>query len=51
VAVYLGLLISYQFNTAAGSTIVLTSTLIFFIIFAIQNLRARPAPRAEAAHQ
>ncbi|MEI8308793.1 MAG: metal ABC transporter permease [Chloroflexales bacterium] len=47
-AVYLGLLISYHFNTAAGSTIVLSSTLIFFVIFAVQNLRARPAPRMEA---
>jgi ABC-type Mn2+/Zn2+ transport system permease subunit len=47
-AVYLGLLISYHFNTAAGSTIVLASTLIFFLVFAVQNLRARPAPRAEA---
>jgi ABC-type Mn2+/Zn2+ transport system permease subunit len=46
VAVYLGLLLSYHFNLAAGSTIVLVSTLIFFATFTVQNLRARRAPQA-----
>lgn len=40
-SVYLGLLASYHFNIAAGSTIVLVSTLIFFVVFAVQNLRLR----------
>ncbi len=40
-SVYLGLLASYHFNLAAGSTVVLVSTLIFFVIFAGQNLRLR----------
>ena len=38
-SVYLGLLASYHFNIAAGSMIVLVSTLIFFVVFTIQNLR------------
>jgi ABC-type Mn2+/Zn2+ transport system permease subunit len=42
-SVYLGLLASYHFNTAAGATIVLVSTLCFFLIFTVQNLRAGPA--------
>jgi ABC-type Mn2+/Zn2+ transport system permease subunit len=45
-SVYLGLLLSYHLNIAAGSAIVLVSTLIFFIVFTIQNLRARPGPKA-----
>jgi len=39
-AVYFGLLISYYFDLAAGASIVLVSTLIFFIVFTIQNRRA-----------
>lgn len=39
ISVYLGLLASYHFNIAAGSMIVLVSTLIFFVVFTIQNLR------------
>ncbi len=46
-SVYLGLLASYHFDIAAGSTIVLVSTLIFFIIFAVQNLRVRRTNRRE----
>jgi len=38
-SVYLGLLISYHFNLAAGASIVLVATLIFFIVF---FLRSRP---------
>ncbi len=38
-SVYLGLLASYYYSLAAGSTIVLVSTVIFFIVFWIQNLR------------
>jgi ABC-type Mn2+/Zn2+ transport system permease subunit/ABC-type Mn2+/Zn2+ transport system ATPase subunit len=45
-SVYIGLLVSYHFNVAAGSTIVLAATLIFFLAFTVQNARAR---RAEAS--
>ena len=38
-SVYFGLLISYYFNLAAGASIVLVATLIFFIVF---FLRSRP---------
>jgi ABC-type Mn2+/Zn2+ transport system permease subunit len=48
-SVYLGLLLSYHFNFAAGASIVLVATLLFFAIFSVQNFRAR-RPRAEAAH-
>ena len=46
-SVYLGLLASYHFNLAAGSTIVLASTSIFFIVFFIQNLRLAGSHRLE----
>ncbi|MGE5261829.1 MAG: metal ABC transporter permease [Acidobacteriota bacterium] len=46
-SVYLGLLASYHFNVAAGSMIVLVSTLIFFIVFSIQNLRIQRTHRLE----
>jgi zinc/manganese transport system permease protein len=36
-SVYLGLLASYYLNLAAGSSIVLTATILFFIVFAIRN--------------
>jgi ABC-type Mn2+/Zn2+ transport system permease subunit len=39
ISVYLGLLASYYFNLAAGASIVLVATLIFFIVFL---LRSRP---------
>ena len=48
-AVYAGLLFSYHFNTAAGSTIVLVATLIFFAVFFARS--ARPAHTAEAAQR
>jgi ABC-type Mn2+/Zn2+ transport system permease subunit len=40
-SVYLGLLISYHFNLAAGAAITLVTVLIFFIVFTIQNIRSR----------
>jgi ABC-type Mn2+/Zn2+ transport system permease subunit len=46
-AVLLGLLASYHFSLAAGASIVLCATLIFFVVFIIRNLRA---PRREADH-
>jgi ABC-type Mn2+/Zn2+ transport system permease subunit len=39
ISVYLGLLVSYYFNLAAGASIVLVATLIFFVVF---FLRSRP---------
>jgi ABC-type Mn2+/Zn2+ transport system permease subunit len=43
-SVYAGLLTSYHLNIAAGAAIVLFSTLIFFTVFTIQNIRrARPS--------
>ena len=41
ISVYSGLLISYHFNFAAGSSIVLMAVLIFFIVFTIKNIQAR----------
>ena len=40
-SVYIGLLSSYYFNIAAGASIVLSAAIIFFIVFLIQNLRAK----------
>jgi ABC-type Mn2+/Zn2+ transport system permease subunit len=40
-SMYLGLLISYHFNLAAGASVILVAVSIFFIIFIIQNLRQR----------
>jgi ABC-type Mn2+/Zn2+ transport system permease subunit len=48
ISVYIGLLVSYHFNIAAGSTIVLVSTLIFFVVFSTQNLRLRGTAEQEA---
>lgn len=47
-SVYLGLLVSYHFDIAAGPAIVLVNTLIFFVVFIVQNLRARRLQRAAA---
>lgn len=38
-SVYAGLLISYHFNTAAGATIVLMATIVFFVAFFIRAAR------------
>jgi ABC-type Mn2+/Zn2+ transport system permease subunit len=40
-SMYIGLLISYHFNLAAGATIILVTVVIFFTVFIIQNLRSR----------
>ncbi len=47
ISVYLGLLASYHFNLAAGATIVLVATLIFFIVFL---LRSRPRAAVGTPH-
>lgn len=47
-SVYVGLLISYHFNLAAGASVVVVAVTIFFIIFSlqaiVQALNARRAP-------
>ncbi len=40
-ATYLGLLLSYQVDTASGATIVLVATAMFFVVLALVNVRAR----------
>ena len=39
ISVYAGLLVSYHFNTAAGSSIVLAATTIFFVLLFIRTAR------------
>jgi ABC-type Mn2+/Zn2+ transport system permease subunit len=36
---YVGLLISYWFDVAAGATIVLVAVIVFFLVFALSNVR------------
>ncbi len=38
-SIYLGLLISYHFNLAAGASIILVTVAIFFMVFVVQNMR------------
>jgi ABC-type Mn2+/Zn2+ transport systems, permease components len=38
-SVYTGLLTSYHFNLAAGSSIVLVATLIFFGVLMVKNIQ------------
>jgi ABC-type Mn2+/Zn2+ transport system permease subunit len=47
ISVYFGLLASYHFNLAAGASIVLVATLIFFLVF---FLRSRPRALFGSAH-
>ena len=49
-SMYLGLLLSYYFNLAAGASIILVTVVIFFIVFVIQNVRSRKffSPRKKA---
>jgi ABC-type Mn2+/Zn2+ transport system permease subunit len=48
---YLGLLISYHFNLAAGAAIILVTVVIFFIVFITQNVRrTRPQIPLEVTH-
>ncbi len=48
VSSYVGLLLSYHLNTAAGATIVLTATIIFFVVLAVVNVRTRRLAPDEA---
>jgi ABC-type Mn2+/Zn2+ transport system permease subunit len=50
-SMYAGLLVSYHFNLAAGASVILVATLIFFAVFVIQNVRTRRVtPTKEALH-
>jgi ABC-type Mn2+/Zn2+ transport system permease subunit len=40
-SMYVGLLLSYHFNLAAGASIIMVTVVIFFIVFIIQNVRSR----------
>jgi len=40
-SMYIGLLLSYHFNLAAGAAIIIVTVAIFFIVFIIQNFRSR----------
>jgi ABC-type Mn2+/Zn2+ transport system permease subunit len=46
VSTYLGLLLSYTFDTAGGATIVLVATAIFFTVLLVVNVRAGVRVRA-----
>jgi ABC-type Mn2+/Zn2+ transport system permease subunit len=51
-SVYAGLLLSYYFDLATGASIILVTTVIFFIVFIIQNARSsRLNPFAGAEHE
>jgi ABC-type Mn2+/Zn2+ transport system permease subunit len=47
-SIYLGLLISYHFNLAAGASIIMVTVTIFFIVFIIQNIRSSRTLRSRA---
>lgn len=38
-SMYIGLLISYHFDLAAGASIILVTVILFFIVFIVQNIR------------
>lgn len=46
-SVYVGLLASYHLNIAAGASIVLVTTIWFFVVFTVQNIRWQRQPRGE----
>jgi ABC-type Mn2+/Zn2+ transport system permease subunit len=43
IATYVGLLLSYHLDIAAGASVVLVAVAIFFVVLLVQNLRARGA--------
>ncbi len=47
ISVYTGLLVSYHFNLAAGSAIVLVATLIFFVVLLIKNMQQNRVARLQ----
>ncbi len=48
-SMYIGLLISYHFDLAAGASIILVTVVIFFIVFIVQNMRNRRAVRLQGS--
>ncbi|MEK7423082.1 MAG: metal ABC transporter permease [Actinomycetota bacterium] len=48
VSVYLGLLISYHYDLAAGATIVLVTVCIFFVVLVTQAIRTSRSPQPGA---
>ena len=51
ISMYAGLLVSYHLNIAAGASVILVATLIFFVVFVIKNLTNRQTSQeSEAAH-
>ena len=43
-SVYVGLLLSFHYDLAAGATIVFVTVVVFFVVFVVQSLRgSRPA--------
>jgi len=50
VSVYSGLLVSYYFNLAAGSAIVLVATLIFFAVLLIKNIQTASLQKKALTH-
>ena len=51
ISMYAGLLVSYHLNIAAGASVILVATLIFFIVFVVKNLTNRQTSQeSEAAH-
>ncbi|MGI2336450.1 MAG: metal ABC transporter permease [Dehalogenimonas sp.] len=49
-SMYIGLLLSYHFNLAAGATVILVATLIFFTVFTIKNLKPRSETMGNGNH-
>ncbi len=50
-SMYIGLLLSYYLNLAAGASIILVTVVIFFIVFVVQNIRSRKfIPTKEKDH-
>jgi ABC-type Mn2+/Zn2+ transport system permease subunit len=51
-SMYLGLLISYHYNLAAGAAIILVTVVIFFMVFILQNILVNRASGSRAvAHE
>jgi ABC-type Mn2+/Zn2+ transport system permease subunit len=48
-SVYAGLLISYHYDTAAGPTVVLIATLVFFVVFTVRSLQRPSSGRVATA--
>jgi ABC-type Mn2+/Zn2+ transport system permease subunit len=49
-SMYIGLLLSYHFNLAAGASVILVATMIFFTVFIVKNLKPRAALPETGGH-